>query len=172
MQGCIRDDYLLTFDVQNGAGKTTTMSVLVGLYPPTSGSAFINDYDITSNLDGARQSLGLCPQFDILFDMLTIEEHIYFFSRLKGSTGGLFVACAHESRFTHCAALADIKEEIDTFVKDLDLEPKRKAYAGTLSGGQKRCLSVGIAYCGGSKVVILDEPTSGLYWVDDVTYDG
>ena len=75
--------------LQNGAGKTTTMSVLVGLYPPTSGSAFINDYDITTNLDGARRSLGLCPQFDILFDMLTIEEHIYFFSRLKGSTWGL-----------------------------------------------------------------------------------
>ena len=69
------------------------MSVLVGLYPPTSGSAFINDYDITTNLEGARRSLGLCPQFDILFDMLTIEEHIYFFSRLKGSTWGVIIVC-------------------------------------------------------------------------------
>ena len=56
----------------------------------------------------------------------------------------------------------DIKREIDTFVKDLDLEPKRGAYAGTLSGGQKRALSCGIALIGGSKVVILDEPTSGM----------
>ena len=47
-------------------------------------------------------------------------------------------------------------------MKDLDLEPKRKSLAGTLSGGQKRALSVGIAFCGGSQVVILDEPTSGM----------
>ena len=47
-------------------------------------------------------------------------------------------------------------------MKDLDLEPKRKSLAGTLSGGQKRALSVGIALCGGSKVVVLDEPTSGM----------
>ena len=47
-------------------------------------------------------------------------------------------------------------------MKDLDLEPKRRALAGTLSGGQKRALSVGIAFCGGSQVVILDEPTSGM----------
>ena len=60
------------------------------------------------------------------------------------------------------ALCADAKQEIDTFVKDLDLEPKRRSLAGTLSGGQKRALSVGIAFCGGSKVVVLDEPTSGM----------
>ena len=75
----------------NGAGKTTTMSILVGLIPPSSGSAIINGYDIATELSGARQSLGLCPQFDILFDQLTVEEHIYFFSRLKGSTLGKHV---------------------------------------------------------------------------------
>lgn len=64
-------------------------AVLVGLYPPTSGTAVINGYDISTNLAAARHSLGLCPQFDILFDVLTIEEHLYFFSRLKGSKGGL-----------------------------------------------------------------------------------
>ena len=67
------------------------MSILVGLIPPSSGSAIINGYDIATELSGARQSLGLCPQFDILFDQLTVEEHIYFFSRLKGSTLGKHV---------------------------------------------------------------------------------
>jgi ATP-binding cassette subfamily A (ABC1) protein 3 len=128
----------------NGAGKTTTMSMLVGMFPPTSGSASINGYDVVTELDAARSSLGLCPQFDILFDLLTVEEHLYFFSKLKG------------------VGDKDIKKEIDTFVKDLDLEPKRFSQSQTLSGGQKRALSVGVALVGGSRVVILDEPTSGM----------
>lgn len=128
---------------QNGAGKTTTMSVLVGLYPPTAGTAIVNHCDIRTNLRGARESLGFCPQFDIIFDVLTVEEHLYFFSRLKGS-------------------VENVQQEIDSYIRDLDLEPKRASFASTLSGGQKRCLSVGIAFCGQSKVVILDEPTSGM----------
>ena len=73
----------------NGAGKTTTMSMLVGLIAPTSGTAYIDGYDVVTESGAARQSLGLCPQFDILFDMLTVEEHFYFFSRLKGATTGM-----------------------------------------------------------------------------------
>jgi ATP-binding cassette subfamily A (ABC1) protein 3 len=129
---------------RNGAGKTTTMSILVGLFPPTSGTATINGYDIVSDLSLARNSLGLCPQFDILFDTLTIDEHLYFYAHLKGTDP------------------AQIKSEQDKFVADLELGPKRNALAGTLSGGQKRALSVGIAFIGGSRVVILDEPTSGM----------
>ncbi len=82
----------------NGAGKTTTMSMLVGLFPPTSGTATINGFNVVTESQAARRSLGLCPQFDILFDQLTIEEHIYFFSRLKGSTGGTSVANACQTR--------------------------------------------------------------------------
>ena len=128
----------------NGAGKTTTMSILVGLFPPSSGSAAINGYNVMTETDGARASLGLCPQFDVLFDSLTVEEHLYFFATLKGLSG------------------TDLKKDVDTFVNDLDLIPKRQAQAQTLSGGQKRALSVAIALVGGSKVVILDEPTSGM----------
>ena len=56
----------------NGAGKTTTMSILTGLFPPSAGSAHING-----------KSLGLCPQHNVLFDRLTVKEHLTFFINLK-----------------------------------------------------------------------------------------
>ncbi|KAF0293021.1 ATP-binding cassette sub-family A member 3 [Amphibalanus amphitrite] len=127
----------------NGAGKTTTMSVLVGLFPASSGTALINGYDIRTEVDEVRASLGICPQHDVLFDELTVAEHIRFFCTLKGYDG-------------------DYREEIDNMLNILQLEDKRNAQSHTLSGGMKRKLSVGIALCGDSKVVLLDEPTSGM----------
>lgn len=128
----------------NGAGKTTTMSILVGLFPPTAGTAYINGHDIRTDLTRVRESLGLCPQYDVLWDDLTVQEHCIFFGRLKGLSGRA------------------LKAEAAEFIKDLDLEPKRNARSKTLSGGQRRALSVALAFTGGSKVVILDEPTSGM----------
>ncbi|XP_012941784.1 ATP-binding cassette sub-family A member 3 [Aplysia californica] len=128
----------------NGAGKTTTMSMLTGFIPPTSGTAVVNGYDICDNIDGVRSSLGLCPQHNILFDTMTVNEHLEFFARLKGAGGPKLTA-----------------EVIET-AKEVGLEAKMYAPSSSLSGGQKRKLSVGIALIGGSKVVILDEPTSGM----------
>lgn len=128
----------------NGAGKTTTLSILVGLFMPSSGTAVVNGYDIRTDMDKVHDSLGLCPQFDVLFDSLTVAEHLEFFTRLKG------------------ADAATVRTETDTFLRDLDLGHKRNAPASTLSGGQKRGLSVALALAGGSKIVILDEPTSGM----------
>ncbi|XP_052283854.1 phospholipid-transporting ATPase ABCA3-like [Dreissena polymorpha] len=128
----------------NGAGKTTTISMLTGFMSPTSGSAIINGYDIRTDIEKVRQNLGLCPQHNILFDLLTVEEHLYFFAKLKG---------------------CDTKRannEVREMIKVLGMEHKRNALSSTLSGGQKRKLSVGIALIAGSKVVILDEPTSGM----------
>ena len=68
----------------NGAGKSTTMSILTGLLPPTSGTAVIYGNDIINNIVGARKSLGLCPQHNVLFDYLTVEEHMWFYGMLKG----------------------------------------------------------------------------------------
>lgn len=90
----------------NGAGKTTTMSMLTGMYTPTSGTAKINGYDIRTNMEAVRDSLGLCPQHNIIFDELTVEEHLYFFSKLKGLDN------------------SQIKSEIDKYIDLLELQPK------------------------------------------------
>ncbi|XP_058064618.1 phospholipid-transporting ATPase ABCA3-like, partial [Anopheles bellator] len=128
----------------NGAGKTTTMSMLTGVYSPTSGTAFINGYDIRTDMEGVRSSLGLCPQHNVLFHEMTVEEHLKFFSRLKG------------------VEKSAVPEEMDRYLNLLELTDKRRAQSHTLSGGMKRKLAVGMALCGGSKVVLLDEPTSGM----------
>lgn len=54
-----------------------------GFMPPTKGTAFINGFNIRQDMDNIRQSLGLCPQFNILFDVLTVEEHLQFFSEVN-----------------------------------------------------------------------------------------
>uniref|UniRef100_A0A8C2JZ56 ATP-binding cassette, sub-family A (ABC1), member 3b n=1 Tax=Cyprinus carpio TaxID=7962 RepID=A0A8C2JZ56_CYPCA len=128
----------------NGAGKTTTLSMLTGLFPPSSGRAYINGYDICQDMALIRRSLGLCPQHDVLFDNLTVREHLLFYTQLKGYPR------------------EKIPDEVDRTLRILNLEDKRHARSKTLSGGMKRKLSIGIALIGDSKVVMLDEPTSGM----------
>ncbi|XP_004559443.1 phospholipid-transporting ATPase ABCA3 [Maylandia zebra] len=128
----------------NGAGKTTTLSMLTGLFPPTSGRAYISGYDICQDMALIRRSLGLCPQHDVLFDNLTVQEHLLFYAQLKGYSKD------------------KIPDEVDRIIRILNLEDKRHARSKTLSGGMKRKLSIGIALIGDSKVVMLDEPTSGM----------
>ena len=73
----------------NGAGKTTTMSVLTGLFSASSGSAFINGHDIGTSMSKVRRSLGLCPQHNMLFEDLTVREHLRFFGMVRMKTGHL-----------------------------------------------------------------------------------
>lgn len=138
------ENQITSFLGHNGAGKTTTMSILTGLFPPTSGTALINGYDIRTDMDSIRKYLGMCPQHNVLFKELTVEEHIYFYARLKG--------CSPD----------ELKIEMDQMIKDVGLPHKRKDLAKDLSGGMQRKLSVAIAFVGGSKIVILDEPTAGV----------
>ncbi|MCI4394811.1 hypothetical protein PGIGA_G00173010 [Pangasianodon gigas] len=137
-------DQITSFLGHNGAGKTTTMSILTGLFPPTSGTAYVNGFDIRRDMDSIRKTLGMCPQHNVLFNDLTVEEHIYFYARLKGRSS------------------KEVKQEIDQMIKDVGLPHKRKDLAKNLSGGMQRKLSVAIAFVGGSNVVILDEPTAGV----------
>uniref|UniRef100_A0AAQ4QFF7 P-type phospholipid transporter n=1 Tax=Gasterosteus aculeatus aculeatus TaxID=481459 RepID=A0AAQ4QFF7_GASAC len=135
---------ITSFLGHNGAGKTTTMSILTGLFPPTSGTAYIHGKDIRSELSTIRQNLGVCPQHNVLFSMLTVEEHIWFYARLKGLPE------------------EQVKAEMEQIVNDVGLPHKRHSCTNTLSGGMQRKLSVALAFVGGSKVVILDEPTAGV----------
>uniref|UniRef100_A0A8C6Y8P9 ATP-binding cassette sub-family A member 2 n=1 Tax=Naja naja TaxID=35670 RepID=A0A8C6Y8P9_NAJNA len=138
------ENQVVSFLGHNGAGKTTTMSILTGLFPPTSGSATIYGYDIRTEMDQIRKNLGMCPQHNVLFDKLTVEEHLWFYSQLKGM------------------AKEEICNEMAKMIEDLELTHKCHFLVQTLSGGMKRKLSVAIAFVGGSRAVILDEPTAGV----------
>uniref|UniRef100_A0A3B4U468 ATP-binding cassette sub-family A member 2 n=1 Tax=Seriola dumerili TaxID=41447 RepID=A0A3B4U468_SERDU len=140
----LHENQVVSFLGHNGAGKTTTMSILTGLFPPTSGSATIYGHDIRTEMERIRQNLGMCPQHNVLFDKLSVEEHLWFYSRLKGMEED------------------DIRKEMDKMIVDLELSNKRHSLVQTLSGGMKRKLSVAIAFVGGSRAVILDEPTAGV----------
>ena len=63
---------------------TLFRSILTGLFPPTSGTAKIYGHDIKQDMEVIRQGLGMCPQHNVLFDKLTVEEHLWFYARLKG----------------------------------------------------------------------------------------
>ncbi|XP_043924192.1 phospholipid-transporting ATPase ABCA1 [Protopterus annectens] len=135
---------ITSFLGHNGAGKTTTMSILTGLFPPTSGTAYIHGKDIRTDLSNIRQSLGVCPQHNVLFDQLTVEEHVWFYSRLKG------------------VPKKQVETDMQQMIVEVGLPHKRKSKTSQLSGGMQRKLSIALAFVGGSKVVILDEPTAGV----------
>lgn len=100
------EDQITVLLGHNGAGKTTTVSMLIGLITPTSGTAYVSGYNICTQLKNARESLGICPQYNVLFDDLTVKEHIYFFSKLKG------------------VPRDEVNSEIKKYMELLDLVPK------------------------------------------------
>jgi ATP-binding cassette subfamily A (ABC1) protein 3 len=106
----------------------------------------INNCDVLSpeSFEHFRQMIGVCPQHDILFDDLTVEEHSELFYDFK----------TYDRK--------DATEEINKILKDIGLEDKRTTRASNLSGGQKRKLSIGLAIVGKSSIIFLDEPTSGM----------
>lgn len=129
---------------ENGAGKSTTMAMLTGVIPPSLGTAYINGLDIRTDMTAIRNSMGLCLQENVLFDLLTPREHILFYSRLKGFTK------------------AQAKKEVTKYLTKMDLLSKANVHSKKLSGGMKRKLCLAIAFCGNSKVVLCDEPSSGM----------
>ncbi|XP_049268802.1 phospholipid-transporting ATPase ABCA3 [Rhipicephalus sanguineus] len=124
----------------NGAGKTTLMSILTGLVQPSGGSATVAGWDI--NTEAARREVGFCPQKDIFFDDLTVEEHLEYFAVLRG--------------------VDDPSKRVETLLKTLRLTDKASQYPAELSGGQRRKLSVAVALVSSPQLLILDEPTSAM----------
>ena len=127
----------------NGAGKTTLVSCILGLYRLSSGTAIINGFDITRQQDQVYRYVGVCPQHEILWPDLTCEEHLLFYCRLKGVDA------------------KDEKQVVSQSLEQVELVPERRKLAKHLSGGQKRRLSIAIAFVGRPAVVFLDEPTTG-----------
>jgi ATP-binding cassette subfamily A (ABC1) protein 3 len=69
----------------NGAGKTSTISMLSGLFGSTDGMAELFGIDMFADMNKVREVMGVCPQYDVLFELLTTEEHLSFFYDLKGA---------------------------------------------------------------------------------------
>jgi ABC-type multidrug transport system ATPase subunit len=105
---------------ENGAGKTTTISMLTGLFPPDEGYALVGGYNIVGEIDKVHIVMGLCPQFDILWDDLSCKEHLLFYARMKG------VPSQEEDR------------HVRSLLEEVGLYEERNRYSSQLSGGMKR----------------------------------
>ncbi|XP_072934146.1 cholesterol transporter ABCA5-like [Epargyreus clarus] len=130
----------------NGAGKSTLFNILTGLTAPTAGTAYVYGLDVRdpNDMQEIRQMIGVCPQQDVLFDMLSVREHLEFFAAVKGIPG------------------KRIPDEIHKSMAEVGLLDQVETYSKHLSGGQKRKLSIAIAFIGDPKIIILDEPTAGV----------
>ncbi len=141
---CVAKGEVLGLLGPNGAGKTTLISILTGLLKTDSGTAWIGGCNILTELPNVYKTIGVCPQFDLFWEDLTIEEHLLFYLRLKG--------CNPESE----------RESVDKVCKDVELLEHKYKKARQLSGGMKRRLSLAIATIGEPQAIFLDEPTTGL----------
>lgn len=118
--------------------------MLTGLISSSKGTATVFNNDMFKEADKVRQFMGICPQHDVLFENLSPKEHLSVFYDFKGGDPALK------------------EKEIADLIRDVGLTVDQDKKAGSLSGGNKRKLSVAIALCGGSKLVLLDEPTAGM----------
>ncbi|OCT45806.1 ABC transporter domain containing protein [Cladophialophora carrionii] len=120
----------------NGSGKSTTLDSIAGLTSITSG-------DITVNYPEPDTGLGFCPQKNVLWDDLTVEEHVRIFNRVK-------------------SLRPSSKDENLQLLASCDIDRKASARSKTLSGGQRRKLQLAMMFTGGSRVCCVDEVSSGL----------
>jgi len=128
----------------NGAGKTTTIRMLCGLVRPTRGRATIAGKDVWKQRHDVRSKFGYVAQRFSLYRDLTVEENIRFF-------GGA-------SRIPR----AELPGRVTRLLGLTDLEAKRNATAGSLSGGMRQLLALACALVHEPPLLFLDEPTSGL----------
>lgn len=128
----------------NGAGKTSTLNMLTGAVLPSGGTAYVGGHDIVMEQWKVRRLLGYCPQHDALLDRLTVREHLELFGRIKSIKRRV------------------LRGFCDAMMRDLSLEEHVDKMAMTLSGGNKRKLSLAIALMGSPPLVLLDEPSTGV----------
>ncbi|KAL3242944.1 hypothetical protein MRX96_047665, partial [Rhipicephalus microplus] len=128
----------------NGAGKTTLLNMITGFTNSTSGNVLVGGYDVMTCTKVARESIAYCAQDNILFDDLTVEEHLVFFAVVKGTP--------YDS----------VRQEVVTLLNETGLIQYRSDLVDTLSLGQQRRLCAALAIVSKPKVIILDEPTANM----------
>jgi len=127
----------------NGAGKSTTLNMLATMMTPTSGSAMVNNMEI-SNQDSVRRSIGMVFQDPSLDDELTGKENLEFHGRMYHMQKNLRA------------------KRIDEVLELVGLGDKAKFQIKTYSGGMKRRLEIARGLMHHPKILFLDEPTLGL----------
>jgi len=132
----------------NGAGKTTAIKILCGLSKPTSGEANIAGFDVYTQTNQIKNSIGYMSQKFSLYEDLTVYENIRFFGGIYGMTR------------------KDIKQKAEQLLVKLGLQDSAKKLIKDLPLGWRQKLAFSIAIVHDPKIVFLDEPTGG---VDPIT---
>lgn len=128
----------------NGAGKSTTIRILCGLLMPSGGRAFVGGLDVEADAEAVKRNIGYMSQKFSLYDDLTVEENIRFFSGIYG--------VPEEIR----------KERKEYVLRMAGLETRRNTMTRLLPGGWKQRLALGCAILHQPPILFLDEPTSGV----------
>jgi len=128
----------------NGAGKSTTIKMLCGLLLPTAGEGSVGGWDIMKESEEIKKNIGYMSQKFSLYDDLTVEENIHFFSGIYGVSN------------------SRKKERLEWVLEMAELHDRRKAVTKTLPGGFKQRLALGCAILHEPPIIFLDEPTSGV----------
>jgi len=132
----------------NGAGKTTAMRMLCGLSKPSSGKASIAGFDVYTQTEKIKRSIGYMSQKFSLYDNLTVSENIRFYGGIYGMSR------------------PQIREKTNELLQELQLEKEAKTLVSELPLGWKQKLSFSVSIVHDPSIVFLDEPTGG---VDPVT---
>ncbi|HWQ09383.1 MAG TPA: ABC transporter ATP-binding protein [Holophaga sp.] len=140
----VRKGEIFGFLGPNGAGKSTTIRMLCGLLEPTGGSGTVAGFDIRKERERIKQNIGYMSQRFSLYDDLTVEENIDFFSGIYR-----IPRARKAGRKAWVLELAGLQEH-------------RRSRTGLLPGGWKQRLSLGCALLHEPPVLFLDEPTSGV----------
>jgi len=140
----VRRGEIFGFLGPNGAGKSTTIRMLCGLLAPTAGTGRVAGLDIVRDTERIKTRIGYMSQRFSLYDELTVEENIDFYSGIYRLPRAKKV-----ERKAWVLGMAGLKEH-------------RTALTGTLSGGWKQRLALGCAVLHEPPILFLDEPTSGV----------
>ncbi|MFI9803525.1 FHA domain-containing protein [Streptomyces sp. NPDC052301] len=131
----------------SGAGKSTLLNALTGQRPADRGTVLYDGRDLYHDYAELRRRLGLVPQEDILHPQLTVRAALTY---------------AAELRFPEDTAPAERRARVDEVIQELGLEQRAGQPVHSLSGGQRKRVSVALELLTKPSLLFLDEPTSGL----------